>query len=100
MQVTPFSAAAQAASIAAQGNNSDKTNQNAPNAGTTASAVNAKVENSGSADADRDAQGQGDGLADRGERKRAVDERPDESTSPMPSGHLPGEEPGELDIIG
>lgn len=83
MQINSYSAAAQAASITSPVNKNTEQ----------------QVENSGSADSDRDAQGQGDGLGDR--RKRKDQSAEPETTDTLPlTGELPGEEPGQLDIIG
>lgn len=101
MQIQPFSAAAQAAGAAAQASSKDKAShggQAAPNAASV-SATELHVEKSGAADPDRDAQGQGDGLP--GHRQEDTRESDEHSTpKDSPAALLPGEEPGQLDIIG
>ena len=98
MQVQPFSSAAQAAGITSQSTAKDKSE--AKDAGGDNSvAADIHVEQSGSSQADRDAQGQGDGLGER--RREPVDEQPtEESNAEQSAALLPGEEPGELDILG
>lgn len=98
MQVNPFSAAAQAASIAAQSTSSDKGSRETANATTGVNATDAQIENSGSADSDRDAQGQGDGLGDRGKRKMK-EQTPESPEHRLPAG-LTDDDSGGLDIVG
>lgn len=101
MQINPFSAAAQAAGVVSQASSKDS----AKNAGTGSSEAASQVadihvEDSGSADADRDAQGQGDGMQ-RHPNQPGSDAEPEEGTPQANvAPDLPGEEPGQLDIIG
>lgn len=105
MQIQPpFSAAAQAAGVTSQATSKDKAGTASP-AGNDANAVatDAQVEQSGSSNSDRDAQGQGDGLpaeTDETANNTEPENSAESPSSSKPAPLLPGEEPGELDILG
>ncbi len=110
MQIPPAtSTAAQAAGIASQATSKDKASsgfQAIANSPATTSDVH--VEQSGSSNSDRDAQGQGDGLPgetqeenqESGQEGNPSDTGMSDANPAAPAAVLPGEEPGELDIIG
>ncbi len=101
MQILPTSAAAQAASIAAQAT-AKESGADVSQANAAANVKSNNVEKSNEANADRDAQGQGDGLP--GQRKSVVvdeldvlhSDSPDSSTTNA-APHL-DESSGHLDI--
>ncbi|RMF41028.1 MAG: hypothetical protein D6753_10450 [Planctomycetota bacterium] len=101
MQIPPLIAAAGAGGVVSQSGAKDPGKSlaggEAPNANPSAGE---HVEQAESANRDRDAQGQGDGLGERGERQHQPESSPDSGPPQRPAPPLPGEEPGELDILG
>ncbi len=101
MQVSPLNSAAGAAGIVSQSGAKDPGKPlQAGGPSSTAQPVGEHVEQAESANRDRDAQGQGDGLGDRGRRQPADDPQAESTPLDRPAPSLPGEEPGELDILG
>jgi hypothetical protein len=101
MQISPTSAGVQAAGGAiAQAGAKDKTHTAG---GEVPANVNAQVEQSGMSNPDRDAQGQGDGLGDRPKPHPTPEDVLEigdgEREMASPSSNLPGEPPGELDLL-
>ena len=106
MQVPPpSSTAAQAAGIVSQATAKEKTEARGGSEQPRPAAVSEeRVGQSESSSPDRDAQGQGDGISQGGKRKK-TDSESDDARHPgdernAPAVILPGEDPGELDIVG
>ena len=103
MQISPTSVGVQAAGgTQAQAGAKDKgaSGEAASNAAAPAEQL---VEQLGTSDPDRDAQGQGDGFGDRPKPNHPPEDvlelGNEESEVVPPSGSLPGEPPGELDLL-